>query len=236
VAFVEPASALAVDADPICLCGRVELQLVRLLARRDLAAQFHAPAPQRARSGRLASTSPSDGCTLVYVGDRASANRFNTCAQIATEIAPAPLAPGGRFEAVRALSADGFAGATAGHIKFYNPTGRVLYDVLAPAAARSPLSPSTPASSRCGSSTESPWSSPAEAIISATMARASPRHRLTLGTFPCLKHPVLNRPEASWAEGEHNIFFSLSSLGVGNTPSRVTPSTKTYYHSAVLTR
>ncbi|MEA2415993.1 MAG: hypothetical protein QOI58_2650 [Thermoanaerobaculia bacterium] len=73
-----------------------------------------------------------DGCTLVYVGDGASANRFNTCAQVAL----VPIAPGERFEAIRALSDGGFAGATDGRIKFYDSTGRVIYGILAPPGGR----------------------------------------------------------------------------------------------------
>ena len=69
-----------------------------------------------------------DGGTLVYVGDGGSANRFNTCAQVALP----PIAPGERFEAIRALSDGGIVGATAGRIKFYDATGRLLYGILAP--------------------------------------------------------------------------------------------------------
>jgi hypothetical protein len=73
-----------------------------------------------------------DGCTLVYVGDGASVNRFNTCSQVAL----APIAPGERFDAIRALSDGGFAGATTGRIKFYDSTGRLIYGIVAPPGGR----------------------------------------------------------------------------------------------------
>jgi hypothetical protein len=73
-----------------------------------------------------------DGCTLFYVGDGASANRYNVCAQVLL----APIAPGERFEAIRALSDGGFAGATDGRIKFYDPTGHVVYGIVAPPGGR----------------------------------------------------------------------------------------------------
>lgn len=59
-----------------------------------------------ASAGAISIDATPDGCTLVYVGDGASANRFNTCAHLAL----ARLAPGKRFEAVHALSDGGFAG------------------------------------------------------------------------------------------------------------------------------
>src|SRR5207302_7146415 len=70
-----------------------------------------------------------DGSTLVYVGDGASVNRYNVCAQVLL----APVAPGERFEAIRALSDGGFAGVTNGRVKFYDASGRLLYGVIAPA-------------------------------------------------------------------------------------------------------
>jgi hypothetical protein len=69
-----------------------------------------------------------DGCTLVYVGDHAAVNRFDACGQMSL---PA-IAADERFDAVRAMSDGGFAGATGDRIKFYDSMGRLLYDVLAP--------------------------------------------------------------------------------------------------------
>jgi len=68
-------------------------------------------------------------CTLVYIGDGASLNRFDVCAQIAL----GPIAAGERFEAVRALSDGGVVAATAGLIKFYDSNGSLRYSVAAPA-------------------------------------------------------------------------------------------------------
>lgn len=78
--------------------------------------------------GTISADVTPDGCTLVYVGNGGSANRFDTCAQVALS----PIAPGERFDAVRALSDGGIAGATAGRINFYDSNGRLLYGILAP--------------------------------------------------------------------------------------------------------
>jgi hypothetical protein len=68
-----------------------------------------------------------NGCTLVYIGDGGFANRYDTCAQM-----PLPaIAAGERFQAIRALSDGGFAGAAGDHIKFYDSTGRLVYELLA---------------------------------------------------------------------------------------------------------
>jgi hypothetical protein len=72
-----------------------------------------------------------DGSTLVYVGDGASANRFDMSSQLAL-----PIAPGERFDAVRALSGGGIAGAASGRIKFYDSNGRMLYGIVTPPGGR----------------------------------------------------------------------------------------------------
>jgi hypothetical protein len=68
-----------------------------------------------------------NGCTLVYIGDGGFAYRYDACAQM-----PLPaIAAGDRFQAVRALSDGGFAGATGNRIKFYDTAGRLVYELLA---------------------------------------------------------------------------------------------------------
>ena len=68
-----------------------------------------------------------NGCTLVYIGDGGFANRYDACAQM-----PLPaITAGERFQAVRALSDGGFAGAVGNHIKFYDTAGRLVYELLA---------------------------------------------------------------------------------------------------------
>src|SRR5258708_39511010 len=51
---------------------------------------------------------------------------------MSARVTRAPIAPGERFDAVRALSDGGVAGATAGLIKFYDSTGRLRYSIPAP--------------------------------------------------------------------------------------------------------
>ncbi|HXH92160.1 MAG TPA: hypothetical protein VNN25_11315 [Thermoanaerobaculia bacterium] len=68
-----------------------------------------------------------NGCTLVYIGDGGFAYRYDACAQI-----PLPaIAAGERFQAIRALSDGGIAGAVGNHINFYDATGRLVYELLA---------------------------------------------------------------------------------------------------------
>jgi hypothetical protein len=68
-----------------------------------------------------------NGCTLVYLGDGGFANRYDACAQM-----PLPsIAAGERFQAIRALNDGGFAGAAGDSIKFYDTTGRLVYELLA---------------------------------------------------------------------------------------------------------
>jgi hypothetical protein len=128
VTLIEQASALAVDAAGfsyvIGQSGRTYVYTPGgILQRAFMLPNLSAPV------GAISADVTPDGCTLVYVGDGASVNRFNSCAQVAL----APIAAGERFEAVRALSDGGVAGATNGRIKFYDSTGRLLYGVIAPA-------------------------------------------------------------------------------------------------------
>ena len=117
VALVELASVLAVDAAGFCPRGRPERPDVRLLARGSWQRSFRL-LNLSAPVGPITSTSPL------------TAARSSTSATVPPQTGsiPAAASPG----AARALSAGGFAGATAGHVKFYDSTGRVLYDVLAP--------------------------------------------------------------------------------------------------------
>ncbi len=68
-----------------------------------------------------------NGCTLVYIGDGGFANRYDACAQLPLP----PIAAGERFQAIRALSDGGFAGAAGDSIKFYDASGRLAYELLA---------------------------------------------------------------------------------------------------------
>ena len=127
VALPEPASALAVDAAGFSYVvgqsGRAYVYSPGGAGQRSFVLP-NLSAPVGAISVDVA----PNGCTLLYVGDHGSVNRFDVCAQLAL----APIATGERFEAVRALSDGGFVGATAGHIKFYDANGRLLHDILAP--------------------------------------------------------------------------------------------------------
>jgi hypothetical protein len=127
VTLAEPATALAVDAAGFAYVigqsGRMDVYSPGGVFQRSFALpNLSVPV------GTLSVDITPNGCTLIYVGDRGSVNRFDTCAQLALP----PIATGERFDAVRALSDGGFAGATAGHIKFYDANGRVLHDILAP--------------------------------------------------------------------------------------------------------
>jgi hypothetical protein len=86
------------------------------------------PAATDPYAGAVSVDVTPNGCTLVYVGAGGSANRYDTCA-----LMPLPLiASGQHFDAVRALSDGGFAGAAGDHIFFYDAGGRLAYELLAP--------------------------------------------------------------------------------------------------------
>lgn len=128
VPLVEPASGLAVDgagfAYVIGQSGRAYVYSPGGIGQRTFALPNLS-----AQTGVVSIDVTPDGCTLVYVGDGGSLNRFNACAQVAL----APIASGERFDAVRALSDGGVAAATDGRIRFYDSNGRLLFDVAAPA-------------------------------------------------------------------------------------------------------
>jgi hypothetical protein len=126
VVLKEAASALAVDAAGFAYVvgesGRVYVYSPGGVYQRGFWLPNSGSTPVRS-----ADITPN-GCTMVYVGDHHSMNRYDACAEL-----PLPsLAADERFDAVRALNDGGFAGATSGHIKFYDSTGRVLHDIPAP--------------------------------------------------------------------------------------------------------
>jgi hypothetical protein len=126
VTLQENASALAVDAAGFAYVvgesGRVYVYSPGGVYQRGFWLPNSGSAPVRS-----ADITPN-GCTLMYIGDHHSMNRFDACAEVPLP----PLAADEQFDAVRALNDGGFAGATSGHIKFYDSTGRVLYDIPAP--------------------------------------------------------------------------------------------------------
>ncbi len=69
-----------------------------------------------------------NGCTLIYIGEGGSANRYDACALMPLP----PIASDRHFDAIRALSDGGFAGATGDHILFYDASGWLAYGLLAP--------------------------------------------------------------------------------------------------------
>jgi hypothetical protein len=126
VKLPEEASSLAVDAGGFAyVVGKSGLLCIfsadGSFQRRFLLPNLTTPV------GAISIDVSPNGCTLVYLGDGGFANRYDICAQMPL---PALAAPE-RFQAIRALSDGGFAGAIGDHIKFYDATGRLVYELLA---------------------------------------------------------------------------------------------------------
>jgi len=121
-------NALAVDAAGssylVGTSGRLYVYSPANARLRD----FALPNATRPAWGMNVDVSP-DGCTFLYVGDTAAVNRFDVCRG-----APLPaVAEEEHFTAVRALADGGFAGATRDRIRFYDASGRLRYEIQAPA-------------------------------------------------------------------------------------------------------
>jgi len=135
VPLPEAASGLAVDAAGfsyvVGVSGTVHVYSPGGMLQRSFALPNLPPASASAIPSPISIDVTPNGCTLVYIGADASVNRYDACALMPLP----PIATDRHFDAIRALSDGGFAGATGDHILFYDASGRLVYQLLAPSGS-----------------------------------------------------------------------------------------------------
>lgn len=132
VPLPEAASGLAVDAAGfsyvVGVSGTVHVYSPGGMLLRSFALPNLPPAEASAIPSPISIDVTPNGCTLIYIGEGGSANRYDACALMPLP----PIASDRHFDAIRALNDGGFAGATGDHILFYDASGRLAYGLPAP--------------------------------------------------------------------------------------------------------